>query len=236
MEDKKEQKTLNIYQKLVDVRRDVLYLQKEKSGFKYKYVGEDQVLSLIRPKMDEHNLILEVDMTNLENFEFQKFEKGQTFNVKGIRATFQFVWINADNPEEKIVKSMTLQNDGVDCKAIGALMTYANRYFLLKYFNIPIAELEPDSYQDRVQSMVPINRNKTITQEQVSQLETIINGYADIRQKVLSVCNNDISTITTDRYPGALNWIKALVLEKTHSEISKSESDLKKWRSEHGTV
>ena len=52
------EKGLNIYQKLIEVRKTVPYLQKENSGTQYKYVSSSQTLSSVRQKMDEIGLIL----------------------------------------------------------------------------------------------------------------------------------------------------------------------------------
>ena len=48
-------------------------------------------------------------------------------------------WINSDNPEETIECPWYAQ--GVDTageKGVGKALTYGEKYFLLKFFNIPI--------------------------------------------------------------------------------------------------
>lgn len=49
---------MNIYQKLVEVRKSVPYLKKEAQGHQYQYTGSSQVLSSVRAKMDELGLML----------------------------------------------------------------------------------------------------------------------------------------------------------------------------------
>jgi hypothetical protein len=48
---------LNIYQKLVEVRKSVPYLKKEAEGKQYNYTGSSQVLASVRNKMDELGLL-----------------------------------------------------------------------------------------------------------------------------------------------------------------------------------
>jgi hypothetical protein len=129
--------TKNIYQKLLEVRKQVQYLKKEASGFKYQYVKESQVLSAIRPKMDELGLILELDMM-----------KPESIGENMINVGFNFVWINCDNPEEKIAKTMYLQCVQGDPKLIGGLLSYVNRYYLTKTFQIATDDLDIDKFPE----------------------------------------------------------------------------------------
>ena len=52
---------------------------------------------------------------------------------------------------------------------------------------------------------------KVISASQVSIIEKLINGHTGVREQVLANCNGDFSTITVERFPGAMNWIKDLV-------------------------
>ena len=49
---------MNIYEKLIEVRKKVPYLQKIESGEQYKYVSSSQVLSKVREEMDKQKLLL----------------------------------------------------------------------------------------------------------------------------------------------------------------------------------
>ena len=42
----------------------------------------------------------------------------------------------------------------------------------------------------------------------------MINGHSEIRDLVLKNCNNHLGSITVDRFPGAINWIKDLVAKE----------------------
>ena len=49
---------LNIYQKLSKIRKQVEVIQKNKAGYGYKYVSEDEILARISAFMDKYSLSL----------------------------------------------------------------------------------------------------------------------------------------------------------------------------------
>jgi len=61
--------------------------------------------------------------------------------------TIDFTWVNAELPDERIIIPFPLlgQNANVS-QAFGSGLTYSNRYFLLKYFNIATSEADPDKW------------------------------------------------------------------------------------------
>ena len=144
---------MNIYQKLIEVRKSVPYLQKENANKQYKYVSSSQTLSSVRTKLDEHGLLLipEVLDTNVltqtvENVD--KYDNKKKTTTYFTELKMQFTWVNAEKPEEKIV--CPWYGQGVDIageKGVGKALTYAEKYFLLKFFNIATDEDDPDSFQ-----------------------------------------------------------------------------------------
>lgn len=48
--------SLNIYQKLAKIRKQVEVIQKNKSGFNYKYVTDDELLAKLTVLMDKYGL------------------------------------------------------------------------------------------------------------------------------------------------------------------------------------
>ena len=65
-----ERTKMNIYQKLIEVRKEVEFLVKDEQGFQYKYVSGSSVLNTIRPKMDELGLML---ITNILSAKHERF-------------------------------------------------------------------------------------------------------------------------------------------------------------------
>jgi hypothetical protein len=145
---------MNIYQKLIEVRKTVPYLQKENSGAQYKYVSSSQVLANIREKMDELGLVLVPAVTG-HNVRESVFEgRDKEGNVIKRTTTYfteldmTMTWVNAENPEEKV--SCPWYGQGVDIageKGVGKALTYAEKYFMLKSFNIATDKDDPDAFQ-----------------------------------------------------------------------------------------
>lgn len=137
---------MNIYEKLIEVRKAVPYLQKEVKGHQYNYVSSSQVLSAVRRRMDEVGLMLIPTITNTK----------VTAESDGKRTTYftelwiDFTWVNAEKPDETVKSSWYGQ--GIDIageKGVGKALTYAEKYYLLKTFNIATDKDDPDSFQDK---------------------------------------------------------------------------------------
>jgi hypothetical protein len=135
---------MNIYQKLIEVRKSVPYLKKDNSGFQFKYVSSSQTLGSLREAMDAQGLLLipRVISTEVRDHTTRKGDH-EYFSI----FTMTFTWVNADVPEETIECSWT--GHGLDDaeKGAGKAMTYAEKYFLLKFFNIATDKDDPDSFQ-----------------------------------------------------------------------------------------
>lgn len=138
------QQTLNIYRKLIEVRKSVPYLKKDNQGYKFKYVSSSQTLGALRDAMDNQGLLLVPSVTNSEIRDHQT-SKGDHEYFTALDITF--TWINSENPEEKIICCWTGQGLDAGEKGVGKALTYAEKYFLLKFFNIATDEDDPDSFQ-----------------------------------------------------------------------------------------
>ena len=114
---------MNIYQKLVWVRSQVTAIDKDattKAEGRFKYVSANNLLGELRPLMDQQNLLLEV--RTVGHTLLDKWRTG-TAGVKPqnehmTELELEFVWVNADNPEERI--SCTSYGQGLDTGEKGA--------------------------------------------------------------------------------------------------------------------
>ena len=100
---------MNIYQKLIEVRKSTPYLQKEQSGAQYKYVGSSQVLASLKAKMDELGLLLVPRVSNHHVSESSiEYLDSNTGNVTKRTTTYfteldmVMTWVNAEKPDETI--------------------------------------------------------------------------------------------------------------------------------------
>lgn len=197
MSNKKKEavKPLNIYQKLLIIRKSVEYLKKEAKGHRYQYVKESQLLASLRPKMDEVGVFLEVDMMKPE------------ISDGLLNIGFNFTWVNCDNPRERIEKTMYMQCVPGDPKLIGGILSYVNRYYLTKTFQIATDELDIDAFQLKTMDTQTITKPR-ISEDQLQELELEINGDEDLRKKILQhIPGRALANLTTDRFQAVKNWI-----------------------------
>ncbi|PTI37874.1 single-stranded DNA-binding protein, partial [Staphylococcus succinus] len=147
---------LNIYQKIADVKANIDGFTKDKKSYNYSYVSGSQVLHRIREKMLEHKLLLFPYTANetCEQIEVTRFNKKANKEVTTteflVKLKMIYTWINADNPQEKqIVDFWATGQQDDPAKAYGTALTYAERYFLMKFFNIPTDEDDADAKEKR---------------------------------------------------------------------------------------
>ena len=138
---------MNLYQKLVAVRKSIPYLQKDKKAYNYMYVSGTQVLSEVRKKIDELSLLL---VPNVTKSSYQDVDdKGKPERL--VLLEMSFCWINAENPEERLNIPWQAMGQNAREKGLGCALTYAERYFLLKFFSVPTDDMDPDAYHDEYQ-------------------------------------------------------------------------------------
>jgi len=137
---------LNLWQKIVQVRAVVEGFSKDTKGYGYSYVSGNQVLSKIKDKMNELNLLLlpstQVGEHHTHAYKTSKGKDALDFVVKG---EMTYIWINADKPEERepVTWAYYGQQDEIS-KAFGSGLTYSERYYLLKSLGLPTDEDDPD--------------------------------------------------------------------------------------------
>jgi hypothetical protein len=150
---------MNIYQKLIEVRKTVPYIQKADSGSQYQYTGSSRVLAAVVDKMNEVGLLLVPSVTGHKLNESPIEIKDSAGNVTKRTTTYftelemTMTWINAEKPDEQIVSGWYGQ--GVDIageKGVGKALTYAEKYFMLKFFNIATDKDDPDTFQAKHES------------------------------------------------------------------------------------
>jgi len=137
---------VNIYTKLKNIQgKSTEILKDNLNKFQnYKYFTEYQALTFLKPLILEQGLTLCFeDLTEFE-YKIEQIEKNWVVQYWK-RATLT----NCDNPAEQITsKFLTLGSNQDISKAKGSAETYAIKYFLTKFFLIPIADnLDPDKEQ-----------------------------------------------------------------------------------------
>jgi len=145
---------MNIHQKLLNVRRSVPFLSKDESGPQYSYLSAAAVLAGLRAAMDEQGLLLIPRVIGKELREYSSDKGTQVFFTE---LKMHFTWVNVDKPTEMIKCPWYTQGiDYASERGVGKALTYAEKYFLLKFFNIPTEKSDdPDASQGKISLSTP---------------------------------------------------------------------------------
>ena len=138
---------MTLYEKLIKLREAVPYAQQDAQGYQYDYVSGTSLLAILRPKMDELGVLLIPSIAGKSLVETQD-DKGKKLYLVALDMTM--TWMDSTDPGDSLPVSFAAfgaQND--PSKAFGSALTYSERYFLLKFFNIPTDKLDPDSFQEK---------------------------------------------------------------------------------------
>lgn len=138
------EKSLNIFQKINEIRKAVDYIQKDKivPGGNYKAVTHDAVTGILRKHMIEHGVICVPSLVDSHSDPKEQGAKQALY-----RAQYKFDFINADKPDEMV--SIVIEAHAMDNqdKAPGKAISYAKKYAVLKLFEIETGEDEESRYQ-----------------------------------------------------------------------------------------
>ena len=182
------EQNLNIYQKLAKIRKQVEVIQRNKKGYGYTYVSEDEILAKISGFMDKYSLSLipsvihsSAVVTTYHTKKTKSTNKGEIYeenvNEVLVSADMVFTWVNNENPDERVDVPWILvghQSDG--SQSFGSGLSYAMRYFLLKFFNIATPDDDPDKWRSK-QKAAGVAEDKMIAEEIISTFDTTVKEF-----------------------------------------------------------
>lgn len=186
---------LNIYQKLARIRKQVEVIQKNRAGYNYKYVDDVEILAKVTALMDKYHLSLiplmvpgtfkheAVDFVKTKYNKATKEYYDETNKEVIVQAEMNYVWVNNDDPAESITIPWGLIGQQADgSQAFGAGLTYSQRYFLLKYFNIATPEDDPDKWRSK-QRAAEAAEEQAIAAQTIAHLDECIKTYLSANPK-----------------------------------------------------
>lgn len=168
---------MKIYQKLLTIQQKINGLGKDKSTYNYKYVTGDKLLGEIKPMMNDLGLILKQEVLSIENtrqdYETKNGSKSEILS----KVMMQFTWIDCETGETDVnLFGANGQNDWE--KGLGSALTYAERYFLLKYFHIATDEDDIDNDQRKTSAPIQVKEVKPMLD--IPRLETRLRACTTI--------------------------------------------------------
>lgn len=172
---------MNLYEKLALIRKMVSVIQKSKQAYGYKYVTEDEILAKITAGMDKYHVsLIPMIKPNTSKIEPYKYvdKKGKDAYEILFNADMLYKWVNDENPDEYIDVDWFLAGQQADVSmSFGSALSYSNRYFLLKYFQVATVDDDPDNW-----------RSKQKSAEEAAEIEKL----KELRKEILDICTKKI--------------------------------------------
>jgi len=162
---------LNLRQKLIKIRASIEYIQKTEKGDKgVMYVDPAILLQKIRSGMADYSVNLSPNIVSCDVFDISAPTKNNKDN-KGYfcKMPMLMVWQDGDSDEtiecSWFATAKHISDPGM---CMGSALTYSERYFLLKYFQIPTSKDDPEYFEQKT--------TEYVSNAQVGELQNIVNG------------------------------------------------------------
>lgn len=139
-----DEQPLTLPQKLLAIQWAVDSLIKDGKNIsdKYDFASGENVLERFRPLMNEHSLLLIPRVTAASIHEGTTRSGTARFLTE---LHFDMTWLDAQSGETLIVPWYAQGVDLAGEKGVGKAATYAEKYFLLKFFHVPTKKDDPDN-------------------------------------------------------------------------------------------
>lgn len=181
---------LSIVQKLAKIREMVEVFRKNKSGYNYKYVTEDEILAKVAAGMKKYDVSLIPSIVPgtlvISPYHYEKTKKlkngdmlKEDINEILIHAEMLYTWVNNDDRNDMIQVSWALVGQQADAsQTLGSALTYANRYFMLKYFQIATPDDDPDNWRGKKEEAEQAV-DLSVTRQIITKIDAHVRGYLD---------------------------------------------------------
>ena len=148
-------KKLTLQQKLRKIGEMAAALQKTKEGYGYKYVPESDVLNVVSAGLNKYGLncvpSIRPETVKVERFSYTKIKNGKEIPISETMVTgsIDYTFYDIYSGESLLVPWTFVANMEDGAQAFGSALTYANRYFFCKFFQIATVEDDPDEYRKK---------------------------------------------------------------------------------------
>ena len=176
--------SMTLLQKLAKIREKVEVLRKNRQGYGYTYVSEDEILAGITAGLKQYRVdvypSVKHDTVKVEPIHMTKTKataNGNTFdqhiNEVIVSAEMEYRWVNLDDPDDSLTVPWVLVGQQEDAsQAFGSGLTYCNRYFLLKFFKVATSDEDPDNWRAKQKAAAEMEQ-AAVAKEIISQVDKI---------------------------------------------------------------
>ena len=151
-------KEMTLHQKILKIADMAGVLQKSKSGYSYKYVPEEDIQAKVTAGLQKYGIMLynsivpgtlKVSPITYEKYD-PKLKANKPVNEVIVSAEMTYSWVNAENPTERVDTTWAFVGQMEDAaQAMGAGLTDANRYYLMKQLQLATTESDLDNYRNK---------------------------------------------------------------------------------------
>lgn len=141
---------MNLHEKLLAIQMAVDGIIKDGKNLsdKYDFASDENVLDRFRPLMDVHKLLL-IPLVTAAQIHEGTTKSGTSRYLTEL--TMTMVWHDVESGERLEVPWYAQGVDLAGEKGVGKALTYAEKYFLLKFFHVATKKDDPDA-QGRTRS------------------------------------------------------------------------------------
>ena len=198
----------DLFNKLIMIRKKLDYMKRDTEGVhRNKYVPESHILAVIRPIMDEQGIWLDQEVVAMESLE-----------SGGVRVCYKYHFTDIETGI-CISRTQYLEETQTGAQKIGGLMTYGMRYFLYRFFCIPMDNLDPEQQEENVKKSVKSLQDSPISAKQAEELTKLIGKDEVLMNRMMAWAFDEdwkdkgmsCKDITVKDYPKIITAVKRLV-------------------------
>lgn len=137
---------MKLTQKIFEIQKVCNQFKKNEKGFNFEYTNGNELLKVIRPKMDELGVMCIPEMIGTPTVDrYQtKNKKGEDVQNFCVSGQMRFNWIDSDTGETLSFMWNYFGDNNDPSQALGNALTYNERYNWLKSFHIQTDKDDPD--------------------------------------------------------------------------------------------
>tara|TARA_R110000822_G_scaffold296128_1_gene418487 strand:- start:1681 stop:2325 length:645 start_codon:yes stop_codon:yes gene_type:complete len=146
-----KEKSMSLAEKLFNIKKEVGFLKPDKDGHNYKYASPNAVLGAFNPLFEKYNILFTFSITDTKATGFAK-QVGSDMDGKALmKHQYEILHhvillMTFEDVETGEIRKVPWAGTGANAteQGFGSALTYGERYFLLKYFGIPVNEDDPN--------------------------------------------------------------------------------------------
>jgi len=220
----------NLFQKLLEVKRVIPYMQKDKKSYNYTYASGSSLLGRLNEVLNKEGVILKSEVIETSHELITYITKEGTEKAEMLyKIKTRMTWINCDNPEDRDVNEFSASGMNGYEKGFGSALTYNERYFILKYFSIATDDLDPDAYENTITDKSNIKKQETKPKVDVEMKDKCsrYDSYLDQNKKLIG-SDEVMKWARSEAWDKKQliekgNELKALVEDRTHQLFLENE-------------